>query len=69
MLWVTGKLKYANGNIASPDTLASKVFMEDGNSVDNVIENIDIAQEALSTELTNLRLAATSLANTVANMS
>ena len=64
--WVTGKLKDANGNVASPDTLASKVYLnDDQTTVDMKLSEIESLQNDISTRLTNLRLATTSLANTL----
>lgn len=65
--WVTGKLRNANGDVASPETRASKVYLSNDQTVDMKLSAIETAQSDISTRLANLKLAATSLANAINN--
>lgn len=63
--WVTGRLKDSDGNVASPETLASKVYLDNGQTVDNKLTSMNSAQSDIINRLTSLRLAADSLATAI----
>ena len=63
--WVKGKLKDANGNVASLETLASKVYLDDGQTVSAKLTTINSTESDISSRLTSLSLAVSSLASAV----